>query len=201
MAHYEAVLFDFDGVLVDSEPVHWQCWHELLTPIGIQIDWETYRERFIGVADREMLAVFSAESGTPLEQLTAMQPAKRAMIRERMTRPDAISTDTKQLISDLGGRYKVAVVTSSGRTEIEPILEATAILPLLDTIVYGNDVANLKPAPDPYLLAKDRLTIQRGLVVEDSLPGITAARAAGLDVLELRSASELAPAVREALNL
>jgi len=53
---YEAILFDFDGVLVDSEPVHCQCWQEILKPYGLTLDWKTYCEHGIGAADRLLLA-------------------------------------------------------------------------------------------------------------------------------------------------
>ncbi len=56
MSRYEAILFDFDGVLVDSEPVHFVCWQELLQPFGLTLDWQTYCEQGIGVSDRAMLA-------------------------------------------------------------------------------------------------------------------------------------------------
>ena len=58
----EAVLFDFDGVLLDSEPLHFACWRELLEPLGVPMDWETYRRHCVGVSDRETLALFGAST-------------------------------------------------------------------------------------------------------------------------------------------
>ena len=55
MRRYEAILFDFDGVLLDSEPLHFACWRQVLLPLGIELDWETYRDHCIGVADRDMV--------------------------------------------------------------------------------------------------------------------------------------------------
>ena len=66
MAQYEAVLFDFDGVVVDSEPVHYECWREILTPFGIELDWNTYSEHCIGITDRAMLAFLCSRSSRSL---------------------------------------------------------------------------------------------------------------------------------------
>jgi HAD superfamily hydrolase (TIGR01509 family) len=96
---------------------------------------------------------------------------------------------------------KLAVVTSSGRVEIEPILEKTGLLPSFDTAVYGGDAGRLKPAPDPYLLAAERLNATRPLVVEDSDPGVESARAAGFDVIRVPKQSEMTALVRAALSL
>jgi HAD superfamily hydrolase (TIGR01509 family) len=113
-----------------------------------------------------------------------------------MSSGEAITPEVRALIGDLRNAYKLAIVTSSGRREVEPILEAAGLLPSLDTVVYGDDVKNHKPAPDPYRLAVKRLGITRALVIEDSFAGIASARSAGLDVLELRRQCDLVREVR-----
>ena len=200
MPRYEAVLFDFDGVIVDSEPVHFGCWLEILTPFGIPLDWDTYSENCIGVSDRAMLAFLCGrvQPPVPIDALAAEYPRKKDMFRDRMLQI-GLSADVCDLIRELRPNYKLAVVTSSGIREVEPILEAAGVMDLLDTVVHGGSVQRHKPAPDPYLLAVERLGVRKALVVEDSAAGIAAARAAGLDVVPVPKASDVCTLVRQAL--
>lgn len=199
---YEAILFDFDGVLVDSEPVHWRCWNEILAPYGASLDWDTYCANCIGVSDRAMIATLCAQFEPPLpfDDIWAQYPKKRELFRDLMTKADTIGRDVADLLKDLRSEYLLAVVTSSGRQEVEPILEIAGVLPHLSAAVYGGDVMNLKPAPDPYRLAVERLGVQNALVVEDSEAGLASGRAAGLDVLRITAQSSMCNAVREKLR-
>jgi beta-phosphoglucomutase len=196
-ARYEAIIFDFDGVLVDSEPVHYQCWLEILSRHGVTLDWETYESHCIGVSDRAMLEMLCQKASGPLEfdKLWADYPRKKDLFRERMMHADAVAVEVRKMIDDLRPGYRLAVVTSSGRREVEPILKNAGILQKLDTVVYGDDVKNLKPAPDPYLLAIERLGVSRAIAVEDSQAGIASARAAGLEVIEIRRQADLVDAI------
>ena len=202
MQRYEAILFDFDGVLVDSEPVHYACWTEILSGYGLHLDWEFYCRECIGIADREMLARLRTqrEPPIPLEKLLAEYPRKKAMFRERMLASDPVASGIRELLSSLRDEYRLAVVTSSGRTEVEPILAAAGVHGHFAAAVYAGDVGNKKPAPDPYLEAARRLGVTRALVVEDSDAGVTSGRAAGFEVLRVNSASEVPDAVRAALH-
>jgi HAD superfamily hydrolase (TIGR01509 family) len=200
---YEAILFDFDGVLVDSEPVHWRCWNEILAPFGVFLDWDRYCERCIGVSDRDMIATLCAQFEPPLpfDDVWAQYPRKKELFSGRMIEAGAIGADVIDLVRELRANHLLAVVTSSGRREVEPVLELSGILPHLTTAVYGSDVKRLKPAPDPYLLAIQRLGVHKALVVEDSEAGLAAGRAAGLDVLHILCQEQVCGAVREALGL
>jgi beta-phosphoglucomutase len=200
MRKYEAVLFDFDGVLVDSEPVHFACWQEILGPLGISLDWPSYCEHGIGVTDRAMLAFLCSRTDPPfdIEILAAEYPRKKQIARERLMKL-AIAKDVIDLIRELRPHYKLAVVTSSNIHEVGLILEASGLMPLLDTVVHGGEVARHKPAPDPYLLALERLGVKSALALEDSRAGIASARAAGLDVIEVPLASQVCQLLRAAL--
>jgi HAD superfamily hydrolase (TIGR01509 family) len=95
------------------------------------------------------------------------------------------------LLGRLHGNYRMAVVSSSGRTEVEPLLEAGGLLRYFDTLVCARDAQRHKPAPDPYLLAAERLGARTALVVEDSEAGIASGRAAGFEVLEVQSPADV----------
>jgi beta-phosphoglucomutase len=200
-ASYEAVLFDFDGVLVDSEPVHYGCWVDILTPLGITLDWQTYSEHCIGIADRAMLTFLCGLQTPPMDvdALAVHYPRKKEMFRERMG-AIGIAADVRQLLVELRERrFKLAVVTSSNIREVAHVLDGAGVTGLLDVLVHGGEVPRHKPAPDPYLLGMQRLGVTRGLAVEDSKAGIAAARAAGLDVVEIASAADVCRLVRAAV--
>jgi beta-phosphoglucomutase len=197
---YEAILFDFDGVIVDSEPVHYACWCEILKPYGFDLDWDTYARNCIGVSDRKMLEQFAADVGPPVEldMLLAEYPRKKALFRDRIETADVLHPDTLELLRTLRG-YRLAVVSSSNRAEVEPSLVRYGVRDYFEVLVCGWEAEKLKPAPDPYLKAAELLNIQRALVVEDSAAGEASGRAAGFDVLRVASAAEVAGRLKAVL--
>jgi len=199
---YEAILFDFDGVLADSEPVHFECWQEILQTYDLDLDWKTYCEQGIGISDRKLLAFLCERADRPVdvELLIAEFPRKKDMFRARMLERQPFSAEVLALLPELRD-YRLAVVTSSGQTEIEPVLERVGLRNYFHAVVYGGDVQQHKPAPDPYLLAVERLGVQSALAVEDSNAGETSARAAGLDVLRVAVPSEMPALLRRRLGL
>jgi HAD superfamily hydrolase (TIGR01509 family) len=96
---------------------------------------------------------------------------------------------------------QLAVVTSSGQTEVEPVLEKAGLRSFFHAAVYGGDVQHHKPAPDPYLLAVERLGVRNALAVEDSTAGEASARAAGLEVLRVPTPLEMPGLLRKRLGI
>jgi beta-phosphoglucomutase len=202
LERYEAVLFDFDGVLVDSEPVHFECWAEVFRPFGIPLDWETHGKRCVGWSDRATVEYFGsfANPPVPFERLWAEYPRKSALFVKRLIENPPWADGIFELFKSLQS-YKLAIVTSSVRSEIEPILTAAGLVSIFHTVVYGDDVERHKPEPDPYLLAANRLGTKFALVVEDSEAGERSGRAAGFDVLRIPHPSQTTPLVRDCLGL
>jgi beta-phosphoglucomutase len=193
MPAFDSILFDFDGVLADTEPVHCTCWAEVLEPEGITLAWEIYRERFMGIDDREMLRMLAAEATPPLawEPLWKLYPAKKERFRARVTEEPPFHPALSAFLDDLSSRYVLAVVSSSSCSEIEPMLEAGGLRHFFRTVVGGENVKRHKPAPEPYLLAAERLGVRAPLVVEDSAAGLAAGRAAGFEVLVIADPAEM----------
>jgi beta-phosphoglucomutase len=188
MLEFDAILFDFDGVLLDTEPVHWASWAEVLATVGLTLTWEYYRDYCIGIDDREMLRLMAPDRDW--NSLWALYPAKKKLFQARMANPpfDPALVD---LLGRLCNVYKLAVVSSSSGTEIEPLLNAGGVRKYFGTMVTSEDVEHLKPAPEPYLLAARRLGARTALVVEDSQAGLASGRAAGFEVLAVKHASEV----------
>lgn len=192
MKDYDAILFDFDGVIADTEPLHFDCYRLLLRPLGINLDWNYYQSHCVGVSDAETLESLGRMADPPvsLERLWTLYPAKKSLFRQRAAASPPITENTRRYLKSLT-RYKLAVVSSSDRAEIEPMLEAAGILGNFAATVCGNDVSNLKPAPDAYLEAARRLDATRPLVLEDSAAGVASARAAGFEVLVIENAAQM----------
>ena len=193
MAAFDSILFDFDGVLADTEPVHCACWAEVLTPQGITLEWEVYRQRFMGIDDREMLRLLAAEAVPQVdwESLWELYPAKKDLFRARVTAAPPFDQSLRTFLCSLDGRYTMAVVSSSSCSEIEPMLEAGGLRHFFRAVVGGENVKRHKPAPDPYLLAAERLGVRAPLVVEDSAAGLASGRAAGFEVLAVKHPLEV----------
>ncbi len=201
MPAFDAILFHFDGVLLDSEPIHYACWVAVLEPAGIHLTWEFYRRNFIGVVAREMLRTLAVQCDPPRdpESLRALLPAKRDLYRERMAANPGFDPALDGLLAELHARYKLAVVSSDGSAAIEFQLQAGRLRHHFDTVVGGDQVTRQKPAPEPYLLAAERLGVRTPLVVEDSEPGIASGRAAGFEVLQVTNQAEVPELLRRAV--
>jgi beta-phosphoglucomutase len=195
----DAILFDFDGVLADTEPVHYACWAEVLAPFGITLRWEYYRDHCIGVDDREVVRALAASATPPLdwEILFAQYPAKKRMFRERTLAAPPFDPALDGLLAELHRDYKLAVVSSSSRAEIEGLLVAGGLRKYFDTVVTGEDVVRHKPDPEPYLEAARRLGVSSALVVEDSVTGQASGRAAGYEVLAVTRPGDVPALVRQ----
>ncbi|HTS61796.1 MAG TPA: HAD family phosphatase [Candidatus Acidoferrales bacterium] len=201
MSDLQAIFFDFDGVLLDTEPVHCGCWAEMLATVGITLSWEYYRDYCIGIDDRDMLRALALQADPPRdwESLWTLYPAKKKLFQERMAAPP-FEQKLVEILPALHRDYRTAVVSSSSASEIEPLLAAGGILEHFDTIVGGEMVKRHKPAPEPYLLAAERLSVERALVLEDSAAGIASGKAAGFEVLPVKHPNEVAELLRARLN-
>ena len=189
MPAFDAIFFDFDGVLIDSEPVHWACWREVLLPLGVSLDWEFYRDYCIGIDDREMLRIIAGDRDW--RELWAEYPKKKELFRSKMIAAPPFPEFLTATLARLKNTYKLAVVSSSSCQEIEPLMVRADLRDYFDTVVGGGDVVNQKPDPEPYLLAASRLGVARAVVLEDSQAGMAAGRAAGFQVLQVRHPDEV----------
>jgi beta-phosphoglucomutase len=192
MPHFDAILFDFDGVLLDSEPLHCACWAKVLAPFGVKLDWEYYRDHYLGVADRDMIPKIAAGLDPPVDAgtLWAEYPNKRDCLRRCLEHPP-FSEQLAGLLAGLWRQYKLAVVSTSARVEVEPPLVVGGIRQYFEAVVTGEDTERHKPEPDPYLYAARLINAKNPLVIEDSAPGIASGQAAGFEVLAVTSAAQM----------
>ena len=189
MRHLQAVVLDFDGVIADTEPLHYQACREVLAPLGITLTWEEYAERYIGIADREVFGRVAKRHGLALDpDLTDTLLARKAKVLRR------VFVDARSLfpgVAEVMTRWSevvpLAIASGALRGEIEGVLRAAGIAGTVSVIVAADDVPRSKPAPDPYLQAlawlephAGRLVPARSVAIEDSRWGLQSARAAGM---------------------
>lgn len=198
---WDSILFDFDGVLADTEPIHYDCWKQILAPFGIDLDWNFYANECIGVSDRFMIERLAGARNPPIpfDDIWRESGRKQILFRARLETEAPFLPETLSLVRNLHRSFKLGVVSSSGRQEVEPPIEKAGIHHCFEAFVCGREVANLKPAPDPYLRAAELLGVKKPLVVEDSDAGVRSAKAAGFDVLRVSSADAVARELRDAL--
>jgi beta-phosphoglucomutase len=199
---WDALLFDYDGVLADTEPLHFACWNEVLLPFGIQVTWDFYQKECVGVTDRLMIErlVSARTPPLPFDEVYSQYPRKRAIFRERVLADPPFPEQTRVLLGDLSQSFNLAIVSSSERTEVEGALVSASLRQHFQSLVCGREVPNLKPAPDPYLRAAELLGASRPLVVEDSEAGVASGRAAGFDVLRVSGPHTMAAELRNKLR-
>jgi HAD superfamily hydrolase (TIGR01509 family) len=115
-------------------------------------------------------------------------------MQDRCVSKPPISEATIEMLLSLKG-YRLGLVTSSAKCDVQPVLRAAGIYQCFDALVFGEDVEHHKPAPDPYLLLSRRLDIKTGLVFEDSNAGITSALEAGFTVITVTEPEQLSTIV------
>jgi beta-phosphoglucomutase len=191
---WDALLFDFDGVLADTEHAHHQSWNRVLEPFGIQFTWEEYVRQCVGVADPIVAQRLK------LPDPAASVALKQQLFRAALEQSPPFLPEIMALVQELSACYRLAVVSSSSRAEVEPPLLKAGIRDCFEAVVFGNDVQRLKPAPDPYLLAAERMSVRRPLVIEDSDSGVASGLAAGFEVLRVSGVNAVAAEVRAHLT-
>jgi HAD superfamily hydrolase (TIGR01509 family) len=196
----EALVFDYDGVLADTESLHWKSWAALLSRYDIQFTWAEYCSFGRGISDAQMCEALRKRS--PLldpTELLRQNFERRRMVREWSLEEIPIPAEMIKLLMTLTG-YRIGLVTNSERSDVEPILRATAIYERFDAMVFGEDTPTHKPDPDPYLLIAQKLGVATGLAFEDSAAGVESALAAGFKVVKVERPEELAQIVARSLQ-
>lgn len=194
----QALVFDFDGVIVDSEPLHYQAILRIASRWDYVFSYSHYLERYLGFDDREVFLALLHDSGKAAgagpELLEDLIREKGDWYEELVHQGIPPVTGTVEFIRRLDGRVPVAIASGATRRDILLSLHAIGLDGVFDLIVPADEVTRSKPDPETYRLACHRLAArhpglelrpERCLAVEDSPQGIESARGAGLPVLAL----------------
>ncbi|MBY0400396.1 HAD family phosphatase [Myxococcota bacterium] len=184
----DVVLFDNDGVLVDTEPLFLRATQELLATVGIELDGETYRRI---VLDRgESVFVLAEARGISSDAIRALRQRRDARYAELIEAGVSVLSGVRETLAKLVGVRPAAIVTSSSRGHFDAIHRQTGLLRHFEFVLADGDYARQKPHPDPYLAAAKRFEVrpERCLVIEDTVRGLASARAAGMRCIAIPQA-------------
>ena len=186
-----AAVFDFDGVIVDSEPLHYRSLRDALRPEGVEISEAEYLQVYLAYDDREAIRLALENHGESTD------PARRGRIEARKVEIFArlipeipVFDGVRDLVRALEAEMPLAIASGARHDEVEAILRGVGLRDAFEAIVGAEDAERTKPDPAPYLEAARRLAARTvGLApedcvaFEDSMPGIASALVAGMKVV------------------
>ncbi len=184
---YQALLFDLDGTLAETDSLHLPTWVDVLKPHGIEVDEEFYRERISGRSNgeilRDLLPNLSAEEGED------MADAKEASFRERAAELEPLPGLVEFLEEARRRGLETALVTNAPEENVEALLLALGLGDFFDAVILSDDVGAVKPDPAPYRAALEKLGVSpdEALAFEDSTSGIASAVGAGIPTVGITS--------------
>jgi beta-phosphoglucomutase len=207
----QAIVFDFDGVLVDSEPLHYEAFARTVEPLGARFDYEHYRRHYIGYDDRDGFRAICNEFNIPLDEqrLAELIAEKAAAFARIVGRGVTPMPGAVELVQESAAAMPIALCSGALLQDIAlilPNLGPGGLMDLFRAIVTADDVRRSKPDPEGYALAARRLGLAPGhcLAVEDTPAGIASARVAGLHTLAVSTSfplQELSEADRSVASL
>jgi beta-phosphoglucomutase len=190
------VIFDFDGVVADNEPVHFAMFQRILGELGIFLSKEEYYSAYLGYDDKGCFAAVLAAHGrpTPKPTIDDLVSRKARVYLDYIKQHLVIFPGVREFVREAATRYRLAIASGALRHEIEFILDQAGIRKEFEHITSSEDVAHGKPDPEGFLhalaslnrtvpSAQRQLSADECLAIEDSVPGIQAAHSAGMKVL------------------
>lgn len=194
----KAIIFDFDGVIADSEPLHWRAFLRTVEPMHLHFSYQQYLEQYVGFDDRDafriMLRQLGRKDAEDPQQLMALVQRKGDMFEQVVAEGVTSFPGTIQFVKQAADHGPIAIASGATRRDIDLILGRLGLDQLFAAVVTADMVQRSKPDPETYLMALARLqTHQPALslkpedcvAIEDTAAGITAARRAGLWTLGL----------------
>lgn len=185
-----AIVFDFDGVIANSEPLHLRAFQEVLTEKGVSLSKVEYYARYLGYDDAGAFRVIGADRGVSWSDLDVAELiARKGRAIERLGQDSSILfPGAADAIRRAAGAVPIAIASGALGDEIRRVLDRERLTQLFTAIVAAEDTPASKPAPDPYLRAVAQLAAALHqplaaadcIAIEDSVWGLESARAAGL---------------------
>jgi beta-phosphoglucomutase family hydrolase len=181
----QALIFDCDGTLADTMPLHWQAWQDITRRYGLEFSEERFY-KLGGVPSRDILKMLSDEQSRPLDPLAASKE-KEAAYMPHLPKVRAIEPVAK-IVRENAGKLPMAVASGGLQEHINEVLEHLGLRQYFQAVVTSEFVKRQKPAPDIFLEAARRLGVppQFCRAYEDTDLGLQAIRAAGMEAVDVR---------------
>ena len=186
----QAIVFDFDGVIADSEPLHLRAFQQALAEDGIELTPQEYYSRYLGFDDVGVFEALARDRGLAVSDrhVTALVARKGAHLQQMMQEGSVLFPGAREFIRTAAAAVPIGIASGALRHEIEEIVEAAGVADLFSVIVAAGDTPHSKPSPAPYLLAFEKLRAAAGngleprrcVAIEDSRWGLESAHGAGL---------------------
>jgi len=194
MTSLTAIIFDFDGVIADTEPLHFASFRQALAEIGINLTESDYYANYLGYDDRGCFIAALTANRYPIDPaaLTRLMQRKAHTYLESVKDHLVIFQGVREFVREAAAAYPLAIASGALRHEIEVILEQAGLRKEFLHITSAEDVTRGKPDPEPFLhtlhalnrqCRQQAITPESCLVIEDSIPGIRSAKSAGMKVL------------------
>jgi HAD superfamily hydrolase (TIGR01509 family) len=186
MRQVQAVIFDMDGVIVDSEPRHERAFLEVVREIGYGDKLDLRFDDYIGRSDQDLWLAFIAKHKPP-QKLAELLALKGRRMIEILRHEQPLFDGVPKLVEKLAVRYVLALASGSDRAVVEEVLKFKDLGRFFSAVVSSSDIQRGKPAPDIFLRTAELLKVlpRSCCVIEDSKPGIVAGLAAGMEVIAI----------------
>ena len=184
MSHFDAVIFDMDGVIVDSEPIHELSFLQLWREMGHGENHGIQFSEFYGISDRAVWEAF-IDKHQPIQSIEELNVLKEDRLIQLLRDKQPVFDGIPNLVQRLAKRLPLAIASGSVHRIIDEVLTTHDLRRYFCCTTSSEDVANSKPEPDVFLLAAKRLGVARNkcCVIEDTVTGVLAGKAAGMTVL------------------
>jgi beta-phosphoglucomutase len=186
----QAIIFDFDGVIADSEPLHFRAFQQALAEDGLELAPKEYYARYLGYDDVGMFQAFGEDRGLAMDaaRVKELVARKGVKLQAMMSAGSVLFPGAADFVRVAAQAVPIAIASGALRHEIVEIIEAAGVSDLFAAIVASGDTPESKPSPAPYRLAFERLRETTGtaldprrcVAIEDSRWGLESARGAGL---------------------
>ncbi len=190
----QAIIFDFNGVLVDDEPVHFRAFQRTIQEERLDLDWEEYCEKYLPYDDHNLFTHFLKDQDRPIAPQDIdrlIQVKSRHYFKAIGQNAPAIQSSI-DFVSNMPSKVGLAIASGAARKEIEFVLDQLNLRQRFSTIIASCDVEHGKPHPESFLkalegLKRDKPTLERDrtIVIEDSYRGIDSAHQAGMKCVAL----------------
>lgn len=183
-----ALIFDFDGTLVDTMPIHFEAYRRTFAEVDLELTPDDFYDNIGGKASETIPRFLRGRACA--RSIGELHARKQAIAAELLRTEEIVVLASAELLRGLRGALPIALASSGSRSGIDVVIDRLGWRSWFDAIVTGDDAPRGKPAPDLFLLAASRLGVEPGrcVVFEDADDGVAAARAAGMTVVDVRAA-------------